>query len=79
LQPPGLKHRKNFKQRHFQAVCAGKRANQRIVETNFKKKDTVLIELDHFRSHNKTEVRIIGKAAETFGYFSGKKTEVKFE
>jgi hypothetical protein len=49
------------------------------VETNFKKKDTVLIELDHFRSHNKTEVRIIGKAAETFGYFSGKKTEVKFE
>ena len=43
------------------------------------KKDTVLIELDHFRPHNKTEVRLIGKAAETFGYFSGKKAEVKFE
>jgi hypothetical protein len=43
------------------------------------KKDTVLIELDHFRPHNKTEVRLIEKAAETFGYFSGKKAEVKFE
>lgn len=42
------------------------------------KKDTVLIELDHFRPHNQTEKRLIENAAETFGYFSGKKIELKF-
>jgi len=42
------------------------------------KKDTVLIELDHFRPHRKEEMHLIEKAAESFGYFSGKKTEVKF-
>jgi len=41
------------------------------------KKDTILIELDHFRPHSKKEMRLIEKAAESFGYFSGKKTEVK--
>jgi len=41
------------------------------------KKDMVLIELDHFRPHNKKEIGLIEKAAESFGYFSGKKTEVK--
>ena len=41
------------------------------------KKDTVLIELDHFRPHSKKEIGLIEKAAESFGYFSGKKTEVK--
>lgn len=41
------------------------------------KKDSLLIELDHFRPHNKTEELLIVKAAETFGYFSGKKAEVK--
>ena len=41
------------------------------------KKDTVLIELDHFRPHSKKEIRLIEKAAESFGYFSGRKTEVK--
>jgi hypothetical protein len=43
------------------------------------KKDSVLIELDHFRPHSKTEIRLIEKAAETFGHFSGKKTEIKFQ
>ena len=43
------------------------------------KKDTVLIELDHFRPHNKKEVALIEKAAETFGHFSGMKVEVKFK
>lgn len=42
------------------------------------KKDAVLIELDHFRVHNKKEIGLIEKAAETFGHFSEKKTEVKF-
>jgi len=42
------------------------------------KKDTVLIELDHFMPHRKEEMHLIEKAAESFGYFSGKKTEVKF-
>ncbi len=41
------------------------------------KKDLVLIELDHFRAHNKTEESLILKAAESFGQFSGKKTELK--
>jgi len=42
------------------------------------KKDTVLIELDHFRLHNSTEKQLIEKAAESFGRFSGKKIELKF-
>lgn len=42
------------------------------------KKDTALIELDHFRPHNKKEEQLIEKAAESFGHFSGKKPEVKF-
>lgn len=41
------------------------------------KKDTVLIELNHFRPHNKKEIGLIEKAAESFGRFSGKKVEVK--
>jgi len=41
------------------------------------KKDTALIELDHFRPHSKREILLIKKAATTFGHFSGKKTEVK--
>ena len=43
------------------------------------KKDTVLIELDHFRPHSKKEIGLIEKAAESFGHFSGKKTEIKFQ
>jgi len=43
------------------------------------KKDTVLIELDHFRPHSKKEIRLIEKAAESFGHFSAKKVEVKFQ
>ena len=43
------------------------------------KKDTVIIELDHFRPHNKKEIGLIEKAAESFGHYSGKKTEVKFQ
>jgi hypothetical protein len=43
------------------------------------KKDTILIELDHFRLHNKTEKELIEKAAESFGHFSGMKVEVKFQ
>jgi hypothetical protein len=42
------------------------------------KKDKVLIELDHFRPHNKKEIQLITKAAEKFGYFSGMKPEVIF-
>lgn len=42
------------------------------------KKDTVVIELDHFRPHNKKEMRLIEQAAEAFGYFSGMKVELKF-
>lgn len=43
------------------------------------KKDTVIIELDHFRPHNKKEIGLIEKAVESFGHFSGMKTEVKFQ
>jgi len=43
------------------------------------KKDTALIELDHFRPHNKKEIGLIEKATESFGQYSGKKTEVKFQ
>jgi hypothetical protein len=41
------------------------------------KKDTVLIELDHFRPHDQKEVQLIGKAAETFSRYAEMKTEVK--
>lgn len=41
------------------------------------KKDLVLIELDHFRPHSKKEECLILKAAESFGHFSGKNTELK--
>jgi hypothetical protein len=41
------------------------------------KKDTVWIEPDHFRPHNKTEESLILKAAESFGRFSGKNAELK--
>ena len=42
------------------------------------KKDTVLIELDHFRPHSKKKIGSIEKAAEMFGHFAGKKVEVRF-
>jgi len=42
------------------------------------KKDKVLIELDHFRPHNKKEIQLITSAAEKYGYFSGLKAEVIF-
>jgi hypothetical protein len=41
------------------------------------KKDTVIIELDHFRLHNNSEKRLIEKAAETFRHFSGKTVDLK--
>jgi hypothetical protein len=41
------------------------------------KKDTALIELDHFRPHDQKEVLLIGKAAETFGRYAETKTEIK--
>ena len=43
------------------------------------KKDTVWIELDHFRLHSKKEMRLIEKAAESFGNYSKKNVEVKFQ
>ncbi len=43
------------------------------------KKDSVLIELDHFRPHNKKEIGLIENAAEMFGHFSGRKVEVKIQ
>ena len=42
------------------------------------KKDTVVIETDYFRPHNKTEERLISNAADLFGSFSEKKAEIKF-
>ena len=42
------------------------------------KKDKVLIELDHFRPHNKKEMQLITHAADKYGYFSGMKAEVIF-
>ena len=42
------------------------------------KKDSVMIELDHFRSHNKKEIGLIEKASDIFGHFSGKKVDLKF-
>jgi hypothetical protein len=42
------------------------------------KKDAVLIELDHFRPHNKKEIGLIEKASDIFGHFSGKKVDLKF-
>jgi hypothetical protein len=41
------------------------------------KKDSVLIELDHFRPHSKKEERLTMKVAEAFSHFSGMKAEVK--
>jgi hypothetical protein len=41
------------------------------------KKDSILIELNHFRPHSKKEESLILKAAESFGHFSGKKAELK--
>ena len=41
------------------------------------KKDTLWIEPDHFRPHNKTEESLILKAAESFGHFLGKNAELK--
>jgi hypothetical protein len=43
------------------------------------KKDKVLVELDHFRPHNKKEVQLINCAVEKYGYFSGIKAEVQFK
>jgi len=43
------------------------------------KKDSVLIELDHFRPHNKKEIGLIENAAEMFGHFTGRKVEVKIQ
>lgn len=43
------------------------------------KKDTALIDVDHFRPHSKKEMHLIEKAAESFGHFSGKKSVVEFE
>lgn len=42
------------------------------------KKDKVLIELDHFRPHNKKEMQLITNAADKYGYYSGMKAELKF-
>jgi hypothetical protein len=41
------------------------------------KKETILVEPDHFRPHNKTEESLILKAAKSFGNFSGLKAEIK--
>lgn len=41
------------------------------------KKETLRIELDHFRTHNKTEIHAIARAAQSFGLFSGKNIEIK--
>lgn len=41
------------------------------------KKDTVVIETEYFRPHNKTEERLKAKAADSFGHFSGRKAELK--
>jgi hypothetical protein len=43
------------------------------------KKEMVLIELDHFRPHNKTEKSLIAKAGELYGHYLGMKTEIRFE
>lgn len=43
------------------------------------KKNSVLIELDHFRPHNKKEIGLIENAAEMFGHFTGRKVEVKIQ
>ena len=43
------------------------------------KKDSVLIEIDHFRPHNKKEIGLIENAAKMFGHFSGRKVEVKIQ
>jgi len=42
------------------------------------KKDSALIELDHFRPHNKKELQLITIAAEKYAYFSGMKAKVQF-
>lgn len=40
-------------------------------------KNSVVIELDHFRPHNKKEVRLIEKASEKYGYFSARNAVLK--
>ena len=42
------------------------------------KKETAIIETEYFRPHNKSEERLMIKAAELFGHFSEKKAEIKF-
>ena len=42
------------------------------------KKDTVGIETQYFRPHNKEEERLMSKAADSLGHFCGKKAEIKF-
>jgi len=39
------------------------------------KKDIVMIEIDYFRPHNKTEELLLGNAADSFGLFCEKKAE----
>lgn len=40
-------------------------------------KNSVVIELDHFRPHNKKEVQLIEKASEKYGYFSARNAVLK--
>ncbi len=40
-------------------------------------KNSVVIELDHFRPHNKKEVQLIEKASEKYGYFSARNAILK--
>jgi hypothetical protein len=42
------------------------------------KKDSLIIEIDHFRPHNENEKLLLERAAESFGHFSGMNTEVRF-
>lgn len=43
------------------------------------KKDLLIVEIDHFRPHNKMEKAWIEKAAKTFEFYSGMKTELVFK
>ncbi len=42
------------------------------------KKDNVIIDIDFFRKHSKSELKCIEKSAEVYGNFMGKNNEVKY-
>jgi len=43
------------------------------------KKDSMIIEIDHFRPHSKKEKKLVEKAVESYSFYSGIPAELKFQ